>query len=167
MISFERIPGAFQLKTVQDFPAGRGELWDFISRPENLKKITPESMGFEIKTKIDREYAYAGQIIGYHVYPFPGVKTDWITEITQVEQGEFFIDEQRLGPYAIWHHEHRLEEIDGGIRMSDIVTYRPPFGILGKLMEPILVRPKLKKIFQHREEKLTEIFGSISNRKAA
>ena len=161
MIQFEAIPGAMQLKTIQDFPATRAELWDFISRPENLKKITPEAMGFEIKTKIEQDKAYAGQIIAYYVKPFPGIKTDWITEITQVTEGEFFINEQKLGPYAMWHHEHRLIDIEGGIRMMDIITYRAPFGILGKMVEPLIIRSKLRGIFEYREETLTEIFGTL------
>ena len=103
-----------------------------------------------------------GQLIQYIVTPVAGIKTKWVTEITQVRDHEFFIDEQRFGPYALWHHKHFIKEIPGGVEMEDIVDYKLPLGFLGRLAHPILVEPKLKEIFDYRREKLIELYGEYS-----
>src|SRR5690606_5430801 len=104
----------------------------------------------------------AGQIIQYTVKPLLGIKAKWVTEITHVQPKHYFVDEQRLGPYKIWHHQHFLKEIEGGVMMEDIIHYKIPFGILGKLVHPILVKPKLNTIFEYRRKKLIEIFGAYN-----
>jgi ligand-binding SRPBCC domain-containing protein len=104
---------------------------------------------------------YAGQIIQYKVSPLPGYTTKWVTEITHVKQGEYFVDEQRFGPYALWHHKHFIHEIEGCIEMEDIVHYKVPLGILGQLVHPFIVKPKLDEIFNHRKETLEALFGKI------
>jgi ligand-binding SRPBCC domain-containing protein len=104
---------------------------------------------------------FAGQIIQYIVTPVLGIKTKWVTEITHVVDGSYFVDEQRFGPYSLWHHKHFIKEIDGGVEMEDIVDYKIPFGWLGQLMHPILVKPKLNEIFKYRTKKLEELFGTI------
>jgi ligand-binding SRPBCC domain-containing protein len=129
-----------------------------LSDPKNLKTITPEYMGFTILLGADREM-YPGQIIQYIVTPVLGIPTKWVTEITHVENKKYFVDEQRFGPYALWHHKHFLKEIPGGVEMEDIVDYKIPFGILGQLVHPIIVQPKLKEIFDYRQKKLIELFG--------
>ena len=129
-----------------------------MSDPKNLKTITPEYMGFTILLGADREM-YPGQIIQYIVTPVLGIPTKWVTEITHVENKKYFVDEQRFGPYALWHHKHFLKEIPGGVEMEDIVDYKIPFGILGQLVHPIIVQPKLKEIFDYRQKKLIELFG--------
>lgn len=138
------------------------EAWDFLSDPNNLKTITPDYMGFEIQSGADRAM-YPGQIIEYLVSPVLGIKTRWVTEITHVQNLEYFVDEQRFGPYALWHHKHFIKKIDGGVEMEDIVHYKVPFGILGRLVHPILVKPKLQKIFEYRTKKLHELFGQIES----
>jgi ligand-binding SRPBCC domain-containing protein len=115
-------------------------------------------MGFDILSGADRPM-YAGQIIQYIVTPVLGIKTKWVTEITHVVDGEYFVDEQRFGPYALWHHKHFIKEIEGGVEMEDIIDYKVPMGILGQMVNPILVRPKLEEIFKYRTEKLEELFG--------
>ena len=105
----------YQLKTEQKIPAGIDEVWDFISSPANLKKITPEHMGFNITSGELPEKMYPGMIITFKVSPLLGIKMNWVTEITHVVDKEYFVDEQRVGPYAIWHHEHKLQPIDGGV----------------------------------------------------
>lgn len=134
--------------------------WSFLSNPENLKVITPNYMSFDILSGADRPM-FAGQIIEYIVTPILGIKTKWITEITHVVEGEYFVDEQRFGPYSLWHHKHFIKEIPGGIEMEDIVDYKLPFGILDQLIHPILVKPKLNEIFEFRRNKLIELFGEI------
>ena len=115
-------------------------------------------MGFHILSGADRPM-YAGQIIQYIVTPVLGIKTKWVTEITHVKDKEYFVDEQRFGPYALWHHKHFIKEIAGGVEMEDIIDYKIPMGVIGQLAHPILVKPKLEEIFNYRTKKLEELFG--------
>lgn len=98
-------------------------------------------------------------IISYKVSPVAGVKTTWVTEITQVREKKYFVDEQRIGPYAMWHHEHIIEPIENGVLMTDIVSYQPPFGFLGSIANKLLIKKKLKEIFDYRTKAVIEIFG--------
>jgi len=148
----------FQAK--QNLPVSIDEAWELLSDPKNLQKITPEYMGFKILSGADRPM-FAGQIIQYIVTPVFGIPTKWVTEITHVEHKKYFVDEQRYGPYALWHHKHFLKEIPGGVEMEDIIDYKIPMGILGQLVHPWLVQPKLKEIFDYRREKLTALFGEF------
>ena len=150
----------YQLHAKQAIPVSQQKAWDFLSNPENLKVITPEKMGFNILSGADRPM-FAGQIIQYKVSPFPGFTTKWVTEITHVKEGEYFVDEQRFGPYALWHHKHFIKPIEGGVEMEDIIDYKIPFGILGQLAHPLVVKKQLKQIFAYREEKLIELFGKV------
>jgi ligand-binding SRPBCC domain-containing protein len=154
--------GVFQYKTEQKIPTDLEELWDFISSPENLSKITPERMNFVIQTDVP-EKMYPGLIIKYKVSPLPLFRTSWVTEITHVQDHKYFVDEQRHGPYSIWHHEHILEPINGGVLMRDIITYKPPFGILGNLGNALLIKSQIKGIFDYREKMLNEMFGEFKN----
>lgn len=150
----------YQLHSKQAIPTSKQTAWEFLSSPENLKTITPDHMGFNILSGVDRPM-FAGQIIQYKVSPFPGYTTKWVTEITHIKEGEYFVDEQRFGPYALWHHKHFIKEIDGGVEMEDIIDYKIPFGILGQLAHPIIVKKQLLQIFKYREQKLQELFGKI------
>lgn len=150
----------YQLHSKQALPITKKEAWNFLSSPANLKVITPDHMGFNILTGADRPM-FPGQIIQYKVSPFPGYTTKWVTEITHVVDGAYFVDEQRFGPYALWHHKHFLKTIDEGVEMEDIIDYKVPFGILGQWAHPLLVRKQLTKIFKYREQKLTELFGKV------
>lgn len=133
----------------QFLPISLDEAWDFFSRPENLNEITPDDMQFEILTK-DIPRMYQGQVIQYNVKPFPLVKMGWVTEITHVEDRKMFVDEQRFGPYSFWHHQHIFEQVDGGVMMTDILHYRVPLGIVGKLVNGVAINKKVKGIFEHR-----------------
>ncbi len=122
----------YQKKSTQKVNATMEEVWDFISSPKNLKEITPPYMGFDITSEGLPEKMYQGMIISYKVSPVAGIKTDWVTEITHVDDMRYFVDEQRIGPYSMWHHQHWIEPCEtGGVLMRDIVTYQPPFGFLG------------------------------------
>jgi ligand-binding SRPBCC domain-containing protein len=153
--------GFYQLHKTQKIPATINEVWDFISSPANLKKITPEYMGFNITSKLLSEKMYPGMIISYKVSPVLGIKMTWVTEITQVKEKEYFVDEQRVGPYSMWHHEHKIEPIDGGVLMTDIVSYKPPFGILGSIANSILIKKQLKEIFDYRTVAMERMFGKM------
>ena len=148
----------YTLHKKQKLPISVDEAWDFLSDPKNLKFITPDYMAFNIISGADREM-YPGQIIQYVVTPVLGIKSKWVTEITHVRDKEYFVDEQRFGPYALWHHKHFIKEIKDGVEMEDIIDYKIPLGILGQLVHPILVKPKLEEIFRFREKKLIELFG--------
>jgi len=148
----------YQIKTKQIIPTDLQTCWDFFSSPSNLKAITPDYMGFDILVDIP-EKMYAGLMIEYRVKPILGIPMNWITEITHVDDLRYFVDEQRKGPYRIWHHEHHFKETSKGIEMIDIVSYEIPFGPLGKLAHPFLVKKKLQEIFDYRYKKVEEIFG--------
>ena len=150
----------YQLHAKQALPISKSEAWDFLSNPANLKVITPEHMGFTILSGADRPM-FPGQIIQYKVSPFPGYTTKWVTEITHVKEGDYFVDEQRFGPYALWHHKHFINEIEGGVEMEDIIDYKIPFGILGQIAQPLIVKKQLRQIFEFREQKLIELFGTV------
>lgn len=129
--------------------------WDFFSNPANLSSITPKEMGFVVKSELP-EKVYQGLIISYIVKPIFNIPVTWVTEIKAVNEPFFFIDEQRFGPYKFWHHQHLFKEKNGGIEMEDIVHYVLPFGILGQLIQPILVEPKLNNIFNFRNNFLKD-----------
>ena len=150
----------YRLHQKQNLPITKQEAWNFLSDPKNLKVITPDYMGFHILSGADRPM-FAGQIIQYIVTPVLGIKTKWVTEITHVIDGEYFVDEQRFGPYSLWHHKHFIKEIDGGVEMEDIIDYKVPMGFLGQLVHPVFVKPKLKEIFDYRTKKLEELFGKF------
>lgn len=139
-------------------PSSIDKVWDFISSPMNLKHITPEYMGFEITSKNLPETMYAGMIISYNVSPMLGIKMRWVTEITHVEEHKYFVDEQRVGPYKMWHHQHLIEPVDGGVLMTDIVDYQPPMGLLGALANFMIIKKQLHEIFAFRTSKLEEHF---------
>ncbi|MDH7914281.1 SRPBCC family protein [Winogradskyella sp. SYSU M77433] len=148
----------YTLHKKQNLPISVDEAWDFLSDPKNLKTITPDYMGFHILSGSDRPM-FPGQIIQYIVTPVLGIKTKWVTEITHVKDKEYFVDEQRFGPYSLWHHKHFIKPIEGGIEMEDIIDYKVPMGILGQMVHPILVKPKLEEIFNYRTTKLEALFG--------
>ncbi|MEH6538310.1 MAG: SRPBCC family protein [Psychroserpens sp.] len=153
----------YRLQKKQNLPISIDTAWAFLSDPRNLKTITPEYMGFHILSGADRAM-YAGQIIQYIVTPVLGIKTKWITEITHSSDKHYFVDEQRFGPYAFWHHKHFVKAIDGGVEMEDIIDYKVPFGIIGQLVHPIIVKPKLEEIFNYRTKKLEELFGTYNGK---
>ena len=152
----------YRLETIQNLPISQKEAWDFLSDPKNLKTITPDYMGFEILSG-EAERMYAGQIIQYIVTPVFGIPTKWVTEITHVQEGSYFVDEQRFGPYDLWHHKHFINPIKNGVEMIDIVDYKIPFGFLGRIAHPLLVAPKLKEIFEYRKNALVALFGPYTS----
>jgi len=149
----------YKKETVQHINASMDECWKFFSSPANLQKITPETMGFNI-TDFDGKSMYAGQIIQYKVSPLLGLKLSWMTEITFVKDKSYFIDEQRFGPYALWHHKHFFEPEGNGVKMTDVVHYALPLGFLGRIMNALVVKNQLKTIFDYRIKKVDEIFNS-------
>jgi ligand-binding SRPBCC domain-containing protein len=143
----------------------RAKVWEYLSDPGNLQKITPESMNFEITFRSDNGTGqmYAGQIICYRVSPFPFFRSNWVTEITQVKEGHYFIDEQRFGPYRFWHHQHIISESENGLVMNDVVSLKLPFGIFGRWFGGWLVKRKLREIFEYREKAFRKFFNVVKS----
>ena len=149
----------YHLKRTQFLPISLSHAWEFFSSPNNLSKITPEHMGFKILYISGGDKSYAGQIIRYHVSILPGIKTHWVTEITQVKEPDYFIDQQRFGPYALWHHQHHFKEVPGGVEMMDEVNYALSLGLLGRLAHFIFVGREVNRIFDHRYKVLEDYFA--------
>ncbi len=147
-----------RITTEQLIRTNRETLWEFIGNPLNLEKITPPYMGFEVLGSLSPEM-YPGQIIEYYVRPLLNIKLHWVTEITHVKEGFYFVDEQRAGPYAFWHHQHSLQEVAGGVLMKDQVHYQLPFSALGKLANSLFVKQQLAGIFDYRKDKLDQMFN--------
>ena len=145
------------LKQVQVLPIPVEEAWQFFSHPKNLAVITPASLNLKFTNEVYGDTIYAGQVITYKVRPLLGIPLFWMTEITHVEPLRFFVDEQRRGPYAIWHHQHHFKPVSGGTEMTDIIHYQLPFGVLGSLALPI-VRKQLAHIFAFRKQRVIELF---------
>ena len=149
----------FQLRKEQFLKTDIKTIWDFASSPANLKEITPDHMLFNITSEGLPEKMYPGMIITYEVSPLLGIKMNWVTEITQVKDEHFFIDEQRIGPYSMWHHQHFFEEKEGGVLMTDIITYQPPFGILGDIANFLFIKKQLRSIFDYRFKIMDQKFN--------
>jgi ligand-binding SRPBCC domain-containing protein len=155
--------GANVLTSIQKMPISLDEAWAFFSSPKNLGAITPPEMDFKITNDLRNLDMYAGQAITYKVKPLLGIPIFWMTEISHVEDRKFFIDNQRVGPYKIWHHQHHFKAIEGGVEMIDIVTFKSPMGWLGSIADALFVRNKVKSIFDYRYEKIEERFGKFPN----
>ncbi len=135
------------------------EAWHFFSSPLNLVKITPPYMGFEIVSDFNNEKMFAGMIIQYIIRPILGIPLKWVTEITHVKEKEYFIDEQRFGPYKLWHHLHQFRMQAGELIMIDKVNYALPFGLIGRFVNKLFIRNRVEKIFDYRSEILRKLFS--------
>jgi len=149
----------YTLKRVQVLKTDMATAWDYFSSPANLAEITPDWLDFRVLTELP-EKMYEGMIVKYNVHPFFGIPVGWLTEITHVDEPNFFVDEQRRGPYNLWHHQHHFKEIEGGVEMTDIVTYKIPFEPFGSIFFGWLVRAKLNDIFKYRFDTLEKKFNS-------
>ena len=149
----------YSLKTVQTIPVGLDKAWDFFSNPANLQAITPQNLGFKIISEHHGNEMYAGQVIEYTVKPVLNIPLYWMTEITHVADKKYFVDEQRFGPYSLWHHQHHFKETADGVEMTDIVHYKLPFWFLGDIANTLFVKKQLKEIFDFRYKVVEEMFG--------
>jgi len=147
--------------TQQNIPADLSEVWQYFSDPSNLKRITPSALGFEVISEAQpRPDIYAGQVIEYRVSPLLGIPLYWMTEITHVKSEQYFVDEQRQGPYSLWHHQHHFKKIAGGVEMTDMVHYKIPGWFLGDMVNSLLVKAQLQKIFHFRHRQVEAAFGA-------
>tara|TARA_B100001778_G_C18442973_1_gene563205 strand:+ start:411 stop:875 length:465 start_codon:yes stop_codon:yes gene_type:complete len=136
-------------------------VWNFISSPNNLEKITPDDMSFKITSKNINDSMYPGMIITYKVTPLLKIPLTWVTEITHVKENNFFVDEQKIGPYKLWHHQHILKEVEEGVLMIDIITYQPPLGFIGALLNFLFIKKKVTHIFKFRYNVLEKLFNKV------
>jgi ligand-binding SRPBCC domain-containing protein len=148
------------LERTQLIPAPIGRVWDYFSTPGNLNALTPPEMYFEILGAPPA--MYQGQLIAYRIRVAPGIRVRWLTEIRHVRENAFFVDEQRAGPYRLWYHEHHFAAVNGGVLMTDRVTYALPFGSLGDLVHALWVRRTLRRIFDYRREAVARLFAPIA-----
>ncbi len=137
-------------------------VWAFMSDPANLARITPPSMQFQVLTEAVNKKMFPGQIIEYYIRPVANIKMHWVTEITHVKDREYFIDEQRFGPYAFWHHKHFFREVPEGVEMVDLVHYKIPYGFIGRLANHLFVKRQLEHIFNYRLQTLNRLFNAES-----
>lgn len=133
-------------------------LWEFLSTPANLNELTPPDLHFQILSEVPAKM-YNGLLILYEIQIPNFGKRRWLTEIKHIEKGVFFVDEQRIGPYKIWYHEHRIEPCEDKTRMLDRVSYQMPFGIIGRLVHSLWIKAMLEEIFDYRTAILTDKFG--------
>lgn len=154
-VTVQQLSGIYILQAQQLLQVSMASAWEFFCSPKNLQAITPGNLGFAITSGAEGEM-YAGKMIAYELSVFPPLKTKWVTEITHVIPYQYFCDEQRFGPYAMWHHEHHFVEKDNGILMTDIVSYKLPLGALGRLFAGAFVKKKVMDIFNYRYKTLEE-----------
>jgi ligand-binding SRPBCC domain-containing protein len=143
----------------QFIPRPLDEVWGFFSRPENLNAITPDQVSFQILSPLAGQEMYEGMIIQYKISPFLGIQMDWVTEITHIEPGRFFIDDQRVGPYALWHHQHHFVEKEGGVEMTDLLHYQVPYGPIGSMANALFVARQIEGIFSFRKKAIDTLFA--------
>ncbi|MDB5205954.1 MAG: hypothetical protein JWR72_1029, partial [Flavisolibacter sp.] len=149
----------YSLVSKQTVPVSLEEVWAFFSDAKNLTAVTPPHLNLKVTNEVYGGALYPGQVMTYKVKPLLGIPISWMTEITHVEHMKYFVDEQRKGPYKLWHHQHHFKSINGGVEMTDLVHYRLPLGILGSLANSLLVKNELNKIFAYRYQKVIELFG--------
>ena len=152
----------YSIKAVQRIPIAIEAAWDFFSNPENLTSITPPDVGFKIISVHHGEKMYAGQVIEYKLRPVLNIPVYWMTEITQVEHEKYFVDEQRFGPFGMWHHQHHFTAVEGGVEMTDIVHYKLPLWFLGDIANALFVKRKMKKVFDYRFSQIEKLFGKLN-----
>ncbi|RAJ85628.1 ligand-binding SRPBCC domain-containing protein [Chitinophaga dinghuensis] len=151
----------YELSRAQIIPASLEAVWAYFSDPGNLAEITPDYMRFHVTSPPHQGEIYPGQIITYKICPVLGIPLTWMTEITHVKQHRYFVDEQRVGPYSIWHHQHRFESVEGGVLMQDLVHYQMPLGFIGNIAHALFVKRQLEELFHYRTEKVKAVFGEM------
>ncbi len=148
----------YTLKTRITLPISLEDAWNYFSTPKNLNEITPAHLNFKILSELPGKM-YPGLLIQYKVHPILGIPLHWVTEITHVEEKKYFVDEQRFGPYELWHHQHHFRQTENGVEMTDIVNYKLPFGAIGAFFGGWFVKKQVEGIFSYRTTVLRKKFG--------
>src|SRR5690606_10242320 len=150
--------GMFYYKTEQFLPIPIEKAWDFFSSAKNLAVITPPALNFNILTAVDGKEIAEGMLIDYTLRPLFGVPVKWKTEISKVDKPLMFTVRQLKGTYKTWEHTHTFSQKDNGVLMTDELKYKLPFGFIGKIMHSLIVRKKIKDIFNYRRQILHKLF---------
>lgn len=158
MISFSKQSGIYKLEVSQKLNTSLEHAWNFFLNPDNISKITPSEMEFTINS-VQSGQLHIGQIFTYKISIIPGFRTNWVIEITDMQEKKYFVNEQRTGPYKMWHHEHIFEEINDGVLLTDRVSYQLRCSIFGQLLHYIHIKNYLKEVFEFREKTLDIIFS--------
>ena len=138
--------------------ASLDQVWEFISHPQNLDRITPDDMEFKIVTDVPEQMSN-GLLVEYRVrIPIMGWQV-WVSELKHIEPGRYFVDEQKIGPYRFWYHEHRIETAGDKVKVIDHVSYEVPFGFIGRIAHSLFIRPTLERIFRHREKMFKDLLA--------
>ena len=148
----------YKLHTKQELGLTNKEAWEFFSNPGNLSLITPPWLDFNITSDINSKM-YPGMIVTYTVSPFMNFRMQWVTEITHVREPDYFVDEQRSGPYKFWHHQHKFTGVPEGVLVEDLVHYALPFDPLSRIANELIVKKRLREIFEFRRQYLESAFG--------
>lgn len=149
-----------RIQTIQRLPIQIEEAWDFFTSPKNLSLITPHWLDYRLNLD-PPEYLHPGTIISASIRPIPVISTSWISEITHIRPPQFYITEQRVGPFKLWHHEHHFRAIDEGVEIEDIIMYGMHFGMIGSFVHNVYLRKRLHEIFSYRAQTLEQRFGSL------
>lgn len=150
-----------KIKQEQYLPISLDSAWDFFATPKNLNEVTPDDMVFEITSELP-DKMYEGLIITYRIRPMLNIPINWCTEITHIKERSFFIDEQRKGPYKIWHHEHHFKEVVGGVLMTDLLYYEIGKSFIGWVLGRLFVHKRVKEIFDFRYKALEKYFNKLN-----
>jgi ligand-binding SRPBCC domain-containing protein len=135
------------------------EVWEFLANPRTVAAVSPPDLGLRV-TSEPPVRVYPGLIVTYDLEVLPRVRWHWVTEVTHIREGRLLVDEQRFGPFRMWHHEHHLAAHDGGVEVRDLITYALPLGPLGVLADLVLVSHRLERTFAFRRRVLAQRFGA-------
>jgi ligand-binding SRPBCC domain-containing protein len=145
-----------KLEQEQFLPLTLDQAWQFFATPKNLNEVTPDNMVFEIISGLS-DTMYEGMLINYRLKPMLNIPINWCSEITHIKEKDYFVDEQRRGPYKMWHHEHHFKAKEGGVLMTDILYYEVGKSVFGWLAGKLFVHKKVKAIFEYRRRTLEKI----------
>ena len=159
----------YEVSYTQKLPTTLDKAWAYFTNPDNLEVLTPKDMGLRNKVSAKEilvhsdNSLYIGKLITHNIklLPFLPFRMDWVSEITHLESKHYFVDQQVTGPYAYWHHTHIFREIPQGIEAIDVIRYALPLGVLGRMMQPVFIQPKLQEVFAFRHKILEAHFGKI------
>ncbi len=149
----------YTLNYTQELPISIDKAWEFFSNPQNLLKITPPDMKFELLTELSSQPILEGMLINYTVRPLLNIPLGWTTKITHVNAPHSFSDIQLKGPYKLWNHTHTFTTTPTGVLMTDKIEYALPLGILGQLGNVLFVHKKVQGIFDYRKTILKQLFN--------
>ena len=147
----------YTLRREQWIPRPIQELFAFFTDARNLEDITPPWLGFKILSMNSNSIS-EGTEICYRLQ-LHRIPVRWRTEMRRWNPPYRFVDVQRSGPYSLWHHTHSFVAHGDQTRMTDVVRYVLPFGVIGRIAHALKVRSDVQRIFDYRRQRIHELFG--------